>query len=330
MGLNIVAKETRWYGAIVEGSLVNDADTLAAPHAWRIKWQYAGPIAVVHVAALLACVPWFFSWTGVVLALLGLYVFGTLGINIGYHRLLTHRGFTCPKWMERAFAILGVCCAEESPTVWVTWHRQHHHEADKEPDPHSPLKSFLWGHLGWLMIKYGNSNTTATIRRYSKDLLKDPFYVWLEKSDNWFKVVAISWAVFFVAGFVSVNLAGGTTADAIQFGLSLFVWGVAVRTVAVWHISWSVNSITHLWGYRNYDTPDNSRNNIFVGIIANGEGWHNNHHADPRSARHGLDWREPDVTWLTIRALMALGLARDVAMPSPRLAAAPKFRRSRN
>jgi stearoyl-CoA desaturase (delta-9 desaturase) len=108
------------------------------------------------------------------------------------------------------------------------------------------------------------------------------------------------------------------------------VWGVAVRTVAVWHISWSVNSITHLWGYRNYDTPDNSRNNIFVGIIANGEGWHNNHHADPRSARHGLDWREPDVTWVTIRALMALGLARDVAMPSPRLAAAPKFRRSRN
>ena len=330
MGLNIVAKETRWYGAIVEGSLVNDAGTLAAPHAWRIKWQYAGPIAVVHVAALLACVPWFFSWTGVGLAILGLYVFGTLGINIGYHRLLTHRGFTCPKWMERAFAILGVCCAEKSPTVWVTWHRQHHHEADKEPDPHSPLKSFLWGHLGWLMIKYGNSNTTATIRRYSKDLLKDPFYVWLEKSDNWFKVVVISWAVFFVAGFVSVNLAGGTTADAIQFGLSLFVWGVAVRTVAVWHISWSVNSITHLWGYRNYDTPDNSRNNIFVGIIANGEGWHNNHHADPRSARHGLDWREPDVTWVTICALMALGLARDVAMPSPRLAAAPKFRRSRN
>jgi len=133
-----------------------------------------------------------------------------------------------------------------------------------------------------------------------------------------------------VAGFASVNLTGGTTADAIQFGLSLLVWGVAVRTVAVWHITWSVNSITHLWGYRNYDTPDNSRNNIFVGIIANGEGWHNNHHADPRSARHGLDWREPDITWLTIRALMALGLARDVALPSPRLAAALKSRKLRN
>jgi len=296
---------------------------------WRIKWRYAGPIIFVHVAAILAFVPWFFSWTGVVLAVLGCYFFGTLGMNIGYHRLLTHRGFSCPRWVERLFAILGVCCAEESPTIWVAWHRQHHHEADKEPDPHSPLASFLWGHIGWLMIKSDNSESGPLTDRYAKDLTKDPFYAWLEKSDNWFKVVLISWTFFFAIGFAAARYTGSTTTDAIQFGSSLVVWGVAVRTVAVWHITWSINSVTHLWGYRSYDTPDNSRNNILIGIIANGEGWHNNHHADPRSARHGFSWREPDITWLTIRALLALGLARNVALPSPRLAAALKARKRR-
>ena len=293
-----------------------------APGQWRIKWRYAGPIIFVHLVAALACVPWFFSWTGVVLAGPGCYLFGTLGMNIGYHRLLTHRSFSCPKWVEHLFATLGVCCAEESPIIWVAWHRQHHHEADKEPDPHSPLASFLWGHIGWLMIKSDNSESARLTTCYARDLAKDPFYVWLEKSDNWFKVVALSWTIFFAIGFAAAYVTGGQVADAIQFGSSLLIWAVAVRTIAVWHITWSINSVTHLWGYRSYDTPDNSRNNIIIGIISNGEGWHNNHHADSRSARHGFSWREPDITWLTIRGLELLGLVRNVALPSPRLAAA--------
>jgi stearoyl-CoA desaturase (delta-9 desaturase) len=112
-----------------------------------------------------------------------------------------------------------------------------------------------------------------------------------------------------------VTLAGGTTPDAVRFGASLLVWGGAVRTVAVWHLTWSVNSITHLWGYRNYDTPDNSRNNLIIALLNSGEGWHNNHHADPRSARHGHKWWELDLAWLTIRFFMLLGLARSVSLP---------------
>ena len=104
--------------------------------------------------------------------------------------------------------------------------------------------------------------------------------------------------------------------DALQFGLSLLVWGVFVRTVLVWHVTWSINSVTHLWGYRNYETDNSSRNNVIIGIISNGEGWHNNHHAYPQSARHGHLWWEFDLTWLAIRLLAALGLVRDVITPS--------------
>ena len=120
---------------------------------------------------------------------------------------------------------------------------------------------------------------------------------------------------------LSSQLTGGSSAEAAQFGLSLMVWGAVLRTVVVWHITWSVNSVTHVWGYRNYNTPDVSRNNALVALLASGEGWHNNHHADPRSARHGHKWWEIDLTWLAIRLLMVLGLAKNVAVPSPILAA---------
>lgn len=152
------------------------ATVLGSLRTWRVKWRYASPIILIHLVALLAFLPWFFSWTGVVLAVLGQYVFGGLGMNVGYHRLLTHRGFSCPRWLERSLGILGACCMEESPTVWAAWHRQHHHEADKERDPHSPLASFLWGHIGWLMIKTDNANAGQLKERYAPDLLKAPFY----------------------------------------------------------------------------------------------------------------------------------------------------------
>jgi fatty-acid desaturase len=269
-------------------------------------------IAAIHLVALLAFVPWFFSWTGLVLAFLGLYVFGTLGISLCFHRLLTHRSLVCPDWLEHSLAILGLCCAQDTPARWVGIHRRHHEHADEQPDPHRPAAGFLWAHIGWMIYRNRDLTRLKLVSRYSKDIIRDPFYARLEQNFRWVGVVLISWLCFFGSGFFIGLLVHRNGVRAIQFGFSVLVWGVFVRTVVVWHITWSVNSLTHLWGYRNYDTSDSSRNNILVGLLSNGEGWHNNHHADPRSARFGRRWWELDATWLTIRLLSALGLARKV------------------
>src|SRR5690242_9301718 len=119
----------------------------------RIAWVDAAGLTIGHLLALLAFVPWLFSWTGVILAALGLYVFGTLGISLCYHRLLTHRGVVCPRWLEHTFAVLGMCCLQDTPGRWVAYHRRHHEHADKQSDPHSPLVHFVWAHMGWLLVK---------------------------------------------------------------------------------------------------------------------------------------------------------------------------------
>ncbi len=152
--------------------------------------------------------------------------------------------------------------------------------------------------------------------RYARDILRDPFYLRLEKKLMWVWVYFAHAILFFLAGLGAGWLLTGEYLGGVQFGLSLLVWGVFVRTVAVWHITWSVNSITHMWGYRNYETGENSRNNWFVALVSNGEGWHNNHHADQRSAAHGHRWWEFDVTYITIRMLRLVGLARDVMTPN--------------
>ncbi len=287
----------------------------------KILWPYFVGITSFHALAMLAFVPWLFSWTGLALALAGLYVFGTLGINLCYHRLLTHKGFVLPKWLEHTFAILGVCCLQDTPARWVAVHRLHHQHSDDQDDPHSPLVNFLWGHFGWLMVTNNDLQRLAMYERYSKDVLRDRFYFSLERGANWVWINMAHWAVFFLAGLTAGWIVDGSALDGVQFGLSLLVWGVFVRTVLVWHITWSVNSVTHLWGYRNYETDEQSRNNVIVGLLSNGEGWHNNHHADPRSAAHGHRWWEFDVTYLTIQFLEMLGLAREVVRPNPRIAA---------
>ena len=285
----------------------------------RVAWVDVAGLVTCHLVALLAFVPWFFSWTGVALAFLGLYVFGTLGISLGFHRLLTHRGMVCPKPLEHAFVILGVCCLQDTPARWVATHRRHHQFSDKQSDPHSPLVNFLWAHMGWLVFKNRELTRLNICTRYARDVLRDPFYAQLERKRRWASIVLASWLVFPVGGFIAELLLGGTPGQAVQFGLSLLIWGVFVRTVLVWHSTWAVNSVTHIWGYRNYETDESSRNNVIVGILSNGEGWHNNHHADPRSARHGHLWWELDVTWLTIRLLALLGLARRVRLPAAHL-----------
>lgn len=281
----------------------------------RVVWPYALTIGIGHALALLALLPWFFSWTGVVLTLAGTYVFGCLGINLCYHRLLTHRGLVCPKWLEYSFAVLGLCCAQDTPARWVAVHRRHHEHSDQRDDPHSPLVNFLWGHVGWMLVENRDLARLGIYDRYAKDILRDPFYRRLERTLLYPHIVLASWAVFFLGGFVAGLLGGGTFVEAVQFGASLLVWGVFVRTVLVWHITWSVNSLSHLWGYRTYETGEDSRNNWFVAVITSGEGWHNNHHADPRSASHGHGGREIDLIFAFVRLLEWMGLAKNVWRP---------------
>ena len=287
----------------------------------KVIWPYAVSVVLYHVLALAAFWPWLFSWTGVALAFSGLYIFGTLGINLCYHRLLTHRGFTCPLWLEHTFALLGVCCLQDTPARWVAIHRMHHQFSDEQPDPHSPLVNFFWGHMGWIFVENREINSVMTYDRYARDILKDPFYFALERKLAWVWINLAQGALFYLVGFAIGWAATGQAMGGVQFGLSLLVWGVLLRTVLVWHITWSVNSLAHIWGYQNYDTNENSRNNWFVALVSNGEGWHNNHHADQKSAAHGHRWWEFDVTYLTVWALEKLGLARDVVRPSAKLSA---------
>jgi stearoyl-CoA desaturase (delta-9 desaturase) len=271
-----------------------------------------------HLLALLACVPWLFSWSGLAWAVAGLYLFGTLGINIGYHRLLTHRGFTCPRWLEHGLTVLGACCWQGTPMNWVSVHRMHHQHSDGPGDPHTPRSSFFWSHMGWFLIYDPALYNLSTYDRYARDLFQDRFNKWLERPRVWRTIHLIQWAAFFTVGAVVGGLWTWSPLGALRLGLSWLVWGVFLRTVAVWHITWSVNSVTHLWGYRNFDTQDGSRNNWLVGLVSNGEGWHNNHHAEPRCAAHGHRWWELDVSYLTIRALELVGLASDVVKPKRR------------
>jgi len=289
----------------------------------QVRWRYAIGIPAVHLLAALAFLPQFFSWTGVAAAIVGLYVFGTLGINLCYHRLLTHQGFVVPKRLEHALAVLGVCTLQDTPACWVAMHRIHHKHSDERPDPHSPLVSFLWGHCGWLMFANREFLNLNHYQRFTRDLLRDPFYLRLERGGCWLWIYLASAALFFLGGCGVGVLLDGSRQAALHMGASLLVWGVFVRTVLTWHITWSVNSLTHVWGYRNYETTDNSRNNVLVGLWSNGEGWHNNHHADQRAAAHGHRWWEFDLTWLTIRLLERIGLARDVVRPRVWTAAGP-------
>jgi fatty-acid desaturase len=281
----------------------------------RIAWRYAGPIVVMHALCLLACVPWLFSWTGVVLFVVGVYFYGGIGINLCYHRLLTHRSFSCPKWLERCFVLVAICCMEDAPAAWVATHRLHHKDADSHPDPHSPLVNFLWSHVGWLLVTNPQLRSLNTYDRFARDVIRDPFYLWLQRGSNVMYVYLAHALAYFSIAFGAGAWIGGSWHAGLQLGLSVLVWGVVLRTVAVWHITWSVNSLSHLWGYRSYPTGEESRNNWFVALITSGEGWHNNHHAQPASASNWHRWWEIDLMWLVILGLQRVGLATDVVYP---------------
>jgi fatty-acid desaturase len=281
----------------------------------RIVWRYAVPIAVIHLLACAACIPWFFSWAGVIVLIGGIYFYGSLGINLAYHRLLTHRSFKTPLWLERSLVVVAICCLEDAPGSWVATHRMHHNSADQQPDPHSPLVSFLWSHLGWLLVENRDVRCGSAYDRFARDVLRDPFYLRLQRTLLPVWIYLGHAVLYFAAGLAAGWVGSGSCAAGVQLGLSLVVWGVFLRTVCVWHISWSVNSLAHLFGYRNYETDEHSRNNWLVALLTTGEGWHNNHHQDPASASNSHRWWEIDPMYTIIRTLEWCGLATDVVRP---------------
>jgi fatty-acid desaturase len=279
----------------------------------KIDWVVLAVVVGIHLVALTALTPWLFSWTGVAVAVLGCYMFGTLGINLCFHRLLSHRSFKCPLWVEHTLAVLGVCCLQKTPGRFVATHRAHHQHSDHDADPHSPIKSLFWGHMGWVLVKNSRRESAAMYDKYARDVFRDPFYMRLERNFLWLWVYGMHAVLFYLVGFAIGWLQpAGSLAAGVHFGLVLMVWGAFVRTVLIWHITWSVNSIGHVWGYRNYETRENSRNSMLIGLISNGDGWHNNHHADQRAASHGHKWYEFDVTYITLLGLRLFGLAWDV------------------
>lgn len=288
----------------------------------RLNWTYAITIALVHVLGVVSLAslafgpaswrPYLFDWAGFVTFVLGIHLFGQ-GITIGYHRLLTHRSFKTPKWMEHLIAILGICSMEDTPARWVCVHRMHHVHSDEIPDPHSPRVNFWWSHFGWLMFINRETYSIACLQKFSKDLLRDPFYLKLETNPyRQFYFIFGQIPVFFLFGCLLGLVIHGGMLAAVQAGSAMVVWAVILRIIAVWHITWSVNSLSHMFGYQNYETKEDSRNNWFVALLSVGEGWHNNHHEDPSAASVQHRWWELDLSYYEIKLMEKLGLASDI------------------
>jgi sn-1 stearoyl-lipid 9-desaturase len=268
-------------------------ETTNGQGAGRVNWETIVAMVIFHAGALAALFT--FSWTALVVSLVILWVAGSLGIGMGYHRLLTHRGYKTPKWVEYFLTVCGTLTLEGGPIQWVTTHRIHHAHTERPEDPHSPRDGTWWAHIGWIFRGTAQNHDRETVARYSPDLLKSRFHVWISR---WYflPLVALGLAL----------LLGG--------GWTVFLWCIFLRTVVGLHATWLVNSATHMWGTRRFETTDDSTNNLLIALLTFGEGWHNNHHAHPRAARHGLAWYEMDVNWWGIRTLQLLGLAKSVKL----------------
>ncbi|PSB06992.1 acyl-CoA desaturase [filamentous cyanobacterium CCP2] len=266
--------------------------TIATTKKPPIEWANALFMPALHVAALLALLPSNFSWGAVALTIFLHWLTAGLGITLGWHRLLTHRSFQTPKWLEYFFVFCGTLAMQGGPIWWVGLHRHHHLHSDQDVDHHDANKGFWWSHMGWMFHKVP---ADKEIPRFTKDIADDRFYQFLDK--HFFLIqVAFAILIYLIAGW------------------SYVVWAVFLRLVLVYHTTWLVNSATHTFGYRTYDSEDLSTNCWWVALLSYGEGWHNNHHAYQYSARHGMKWWEIDMTWMTIRLLQILGLARKVRL----------------
>ncbi len=282
----------------------------------KILWSYVIPVLAFHLLIPVAFI-FYFSWWGLLFLPIGNYIFTSMGIGAGYHRLLTHKGFDCPKWFEYLLTTLGVCSFQDSPARWVLVHRVHHQHSDHQPDPHTPNVTAYWSHMGWMFVENKDTSTVAAYDRYCRDLMRDPYYLWLQRNLNWVWVYVAHALVLGAIGFGLAFLLA-EPGQVVHFGITFFMWTVIMRTVYTWHVTWAINSAAHMWGYRNYETREDSRNNWLFALLTNGEGWHNNHHADPRSARHGHRWWELDITYLTLKGLEKIGLIKNLVGPNYR------------
>jgi stearoyl-CoA desaturase (delta-9 desaturase) len=257
----------------------------------KLSWVTCTVLVWFHVQAVAAFFS--FTWTNLIVAAVLYWVAVGLGISMGYHRLHTHRGFKAPRLFEYFLAVCGTLTLEGGPIFWVATHRQHHQHSDQPLDPHSPRVSGFWSHLGWIMFGDARHNDTVLMSRYAPDLARDPFYRWLS-TYHWVPLTVLGLILLAIGGWPLVN------------------WGIFLRVVVGLHATWLVNSATHMWGRRRFVTQDDSKNSWWVALLTFGEGWHNNHHAHPTSARHGLAWYEFDPTWLELKVLKAVGLVWNV------------------
>lgn len=260
----------------------------------QINWLTAAVMLVFHALAVVAL--FHFTWQGLWVAVALWWISTSLGIGVGYHRLLTHRGFRCPKWLEYTLAICGTLALEGGPIFWVGVHRIHHQLTDKPGDPHSPRDGRWWSHMGWVLLGQSLHDETEKLAPYVPDLRRDRFYLWLSRY-HWMTQVIVGLGVYFA------------------FGWAVTLWAVFLRTVVGLHCTWLVNSATHIWGSQRWATGDDSTNSFLIALFTWGEGWHNNHHAHPSSARHGLRWWEVDTNWYVIRLLNAFGVIKDIKLP---------------
>lgn len=268
-----------------------------------VAWPTLLWIGMIHVLAIGAFFT--FTWWGFATFLVGYWLTGGLGVCLGFHRLLTHGSFSTFPWVKRGLALLGQMSGEGSAISWVAMHRMHHRFSDQPGDPHSPNNGAWWSHMIWLFPHRATGDMLEVVKRYAPDLTRDRVLVFLEKT-------FLLWHFLLGVSLLAVGyLIGGW-----EVGVSMLMWGMFARMAFVFHVTWFVNSATHLWGYRNYETTDESKNLWWVGLLAWGEGWHNNHHAHQRMAAHGHRWWEIDLTYYTIWLMERVGLAWNVVRRS--------------
>lgn len=289
----------------VMGDEQTDANSLSAHEPKSSRWANGLDwfailwIGAIHLGALAAV--FVFTWKAFALFLALAWITGGLGVCVGYHRLLTHCSFQTFPFVRRLFGLLGTLAGEGPPLNWVAVHRKHHRYSDEPGDPHSPRDGAWWAHILWLFPRPRSPAWNDMIAQFGKDLANDPFMRLLDKTFIWWHIAL--GAALLCWGWLGWDL---------YTGLSFLVYGMFARLVWVMHVTWLVNSASHIWGYRNYEIKDDSRNLWWVGLLAYGEGWHNNHHAFPSRARHGHRWWEIDMTYMVIWTMEKLGLAWDV------------------
>ena len=266
-------------------------DVVATFNRQGMNWFTTLVLVFVHIGAIAAL--FVFSWKAFFLTVFFYWVATGLGISMGYHRLHTHRSYKVPLWLEYFFALCGSLTLEGGPIFWVAVHRIHHQKSDLPGDPHSPRDGAFWSHVGWILFGETNHNNTRMMSKYAPDLAKHRFYVWLNNY-HWVPVTIMAILILAIGGW------------------RMLLWTTFFRIVFGLHVTWLVNSATHMWGARRFATRDDSRNNWWVALISFGEGWHNNHHAHPTSARHGLAWYEFDPSWILIKVLKFFGVAQSI------------------